>query len=201
MRRYFIWSRNIWKYFHFVLLLTLFSLCFCFIKWGDWSKEDTVKSQHVGSQWNLGVLHILKNNIITLRATAIAQWIRLRLQSSHPRFESKAHYLCFHQFIQLCNVEKTKINKKRPGLAHFFKKKPTKNHYSTQDSLKHWPEKAVLKVSVQSYKVDSETSLLSHQRTFTIDVISIVQLVSSLPGLDWVAFMHNIFYIWYFLVW
>ena len=39
-----------------------------------------------------------------------------------PRFESKEHHLCFHQFIELYNVEKTKINNKRPGLAHFLKK-------------------------------------------------------------------------------
>ena len=52
---------------------------------------------------------------------AIAPWIRLRLPSCCPGFESQAHHLCFHQFIKLCNVEKTKINKNRPGLAHFFK--------------------------------------------------------------------------------
>ena len=54
---------------------------------------------------------------------AIAQWIRLRLPSCCNRFESQAHHLCFHQFIELCNVEKTKINKKGLGLAHFFLKK------------------------------------------------------------------------------
>ena len=40
----------------------------------------------------------------------------------HPS-ESHAYHLCFHQFLfELCNVEKTKINKKRPELAHFLKK-------------------------------------------------------------------------------
>ena len=52
---------------------------------------------------------------------AIAQWIRLRLPSCRPGFESQAHHLRFHEFIELCNVGKTKINKKRPGLAHFLK--------------------------------------------------------------------------------
>ena len=44
-----------------------------------------------------------------------AQWTRLCLPSCHPRFESQAHHQCFYQFVfQLCHVEKTKINKKRP---------------------------------------------------------------------------------------
>ena len=32
-------------------------------------------------------------------------------------FESQEHYLSFYKFL----LEKTKINKKRPGLAHFLK--------------------------------------------------------------------------------
>ena len=64
---------------------------------------------------------------------AIAQWIRLRLPSCRPGFESQAHHLCFHQFIKkLCNVEKTKINKKRPRLAHFFLKKVAVFYFTTQ---------------------------------------------------------------------
>ena len=59
---------------------------------------------------------------------AIAQWIRLRLPSCRPGFESQAHHLRFFQFklfkLYIChlnwNVKRTKINKKRPGLAHFF---------------------------------------------------------------------------------
>ena len=40
-----------------------------------------------------------------------------------PRFDS-SHWQNFieHLFIINC-IEKTKINKKRPGMAHFFKKK------------------------------------------------------------------------------
>ena len=57
------------------------------------------------------------------RGAAIAQWIRLRLPSCRPGFESQAHHQCFYQYIfVLCHVEKTKVNKMRPGLAHFFKK-------------------------------------------------------------------------------
>ena len=54
---------------------------------------------------------------------AIAQWIHLQLPFCHPGFESQAHHQRFYQFIfDLCRVEKTKINKKSPGFAHFFKK-------------------------------------------------------------------------------
>ena len=62
-------------------------------------------------------------------AAPIAQWIRPRVPSCRPGFESQAHHLCFFQFklfkLYIChlnwNVKRTKINKKRPGLAHFFK--------------------------------------------------------------------------------
>ena len=53
---------------------------------------------------------------------AIAQWIRLRLPSCCNGFESQAHHLCFHQFIELCNVEKTKIN---INISPFKKRKST----------------------------------------------------------------------------
>ena len=57
------------------------------------------------------------------RGAAIAQWIGLRLPSCCPGFKYQAHNLRFFQFIfELGQMEKTKINKKRPGLAHFFKK-------------------------------------------------------------------------------
>ena len=51
---------------------------------------------------------------------AIVQWIRLPLPSCRPGFESQAHHLRFHRFIELCNVEKTKINKKEAGIGTFF---------------------------------------------------------------------------------
>ena len=54
------------------------------------------------------------------RVAAIAQWIHLRLPSRRPGFEYQTHQLRFYQIIfDLRHVEKTKINKKRSGLAHF----------------------------------------------------------------------------------
>ena len=57
-----------------------------------------------------------------VRGAASAQWIRLRLPSFCPRFESQAYHPRIYQFIfELCSVEKMKINKKRPGLVHLKK--------------------------------------------------------------------------------
>ena len=48
------------------------------------------------------------------RGAAVAQWIRSRLPSCRPGFESQAHHLRFYQFkFKLYHVEKTKINAKR----------------------------------------------------------------------------------------
>ena len=56
---------------------------------------------------------------------AIAQWICLRLPSCRPVFESQAHHLSFYHLLSnlcyICHVKRTKINKKRPGLAHLKK--------------------------------------------------------------------------------
>ena len=72
---------------------------------------------------------------------AIARWIRLRLPSSRPGFESQSHHLCFFQFIKLklciCHLnwnkvqivylslelecEKNENKQKEAGLAHFYK--------------------------------------------------------------------------------
>ena len=47
----------------------------------------------------------------TTGGAAIVQWIRLRLPSCHPGFESQAHHLSFYQFIfELYHMEKTKLN-------------------------------------------------------------------------------------------
>ena len=54
---------------------------------------------------------------------AIAQWILRRLPSCRPGFESLSHHVCFHQFIEFCNVEKTKINRKGSDIGPFFLKK------------------------------------------------------------------------------
>ena len=49
---------------------------------------------------------------------AITQWIRLRLPSCRPGFESQAFHLSFYKFIVvLCGKDENK-RKKRPELAH-----------------------------------------------------------------------------------
>ena len=53
---------------------------------------------------------------------AIAPWFCLRLPFCGPGFQSQAHHLRFFNLYWNCNVKGTKINKKRPGLAHFLKK-------------------------------------------------------------------------------
>ena len=54
----------------------------------------------------------------------IALWIHLCQSSCCPGFESQAHHLCFYHFKSFlcftCHVKRTKINKKRPGLVHYF---------------------------------------------------------------------------------
>ena len=58
------------------------------------------------------------------RGAAIARWICLCLPSCIPGFESQAHHLCFYHLQYLCyicHVKRTKINKKRPSLAHLKK--------------------------------------------------------------------------------
>ena len=65
-----------------------------------------------------------ERNSGTRRGAAIAQWIHLHLPSFCPGFKSQAHHLRFYQFIfELCRAEGTKLNKKRPGLAHYLKKR------------------------------------------------------------------------------
>ena len=56
---------------------------------------------------------------MTHRGDAIAQWIRLRLPSCCPWFETQAHHLCCHHlwsqlepYICLCIVKRTKIKQK-----------------------------------------------------------------------------------------
>ena len=54
---------------------------------------------------------------------AIAQWIRLRLPSCRPGFESQAHHLSFYQFIfELYHVEKDENKQKEAGIGPFLKK-------------------------------------------------------------------------------
>ena len=53
-------------------------------------------------------------------APAIAPWFRLRLPSCGPRFESRAHHLCFFQFVLLpfeLNCERNKNKQKEAGIG------------------------------------------------------------------------------------
>ena len=52
---------------------------------------------------------------------AIAQWMRLCLPFCGPWFESQARHLCFFNLYLNCDVKRTKINKKKPGLGQFLK--------------------------------------------------------------------------------
>ena len=62
---------------------------------------------------------------------AIAQWIRLRLPSCRPGFESQAHHLCFFsiyivQIVYLSfelECEKNENKRKEAGIGPFFLKK------------------------------------------------------------------------------
>ena len=65
---------------------------------------------------------------------AIAQWIHLCLPYCRPGLESQAHHLCFYE---LCLVENTKINKKRPRLAHLKNKIIEKDHLPWSVKLKN----------------------------------------------------------------
>ena len=72
----------------------------------------------------------IMQTLLSFRGAAIAQWIRLRLPSCRPGFESQAHHLCFFQFIlfklYVChlnwNVKRTKNKQKEAGVGPFFKK-------------------------------------------------------------------------------
>ena len=58
------------------------------------------------------------SRIMHFRDAALAQWIHLRLPSCHPAFASN------YAFINLLNCvmwKNTKINKKKPQLAHLKK--------------------------------------------------------------------------------
>ena len=54
---------------------------------------------------------------------SIALWYHLHLPSCGRGFESQTHHLhFFNLYYWNCNEKRTKINKKRPGLTHFYKK-------------------------------------------------------------------------------
>ena len=59
-------------------------------------------------------------NLVLIGAAAIALWYCLRLILCGHGFKSQTHLLHFFQFVLLnCNEKRTKIKKKRLGLAHF----------------------------------------------------------------------------------
>ena len=73
---------------------------------------------------SLKIIHYGKTSLRW--GAAIAQWICLRLPSCCRGFTSQSHHQHFYQFkieFKLWRVEKTKINKKKPGLAHLLNKK------------------------------------------------------------------------------
>ena len=77
---------------------------FTFSFWKFWSLTGQQPSER-SEQFGLGC----RDSLVDLSMPSIL----------HPQVRLPAHHLCFHQFIKLSNVEKTKINKKRPGLALF----------------------------------------------------------------------------------
>ena len=65
----------------------------------------------------------LINVTILPKGAAIAQWIRLRLPSCWPRFESQVHHLpmllsFIVKFVLYLSCEKNENKQKRPGLDH-----------------------------------------------------------------------------------
>ena len=65
----------------------------------------------------------MPSGYVNIWVAAIAPWLRLRLPFCGRGFETQAHHLCFFNLYWNCNEKRTKINKKRLILAHFYKKK------------------------------------------------------------------------------
>ena len=97
------------------------------------TSEEKV-SQRLGSE--IGQTRTLEVKNIKIGGAAVAQWIRSRLPSCRPGFESQAHHLRFFQiwkiWIVACWKDENK-RKRRPGLAHF--KKKHKIFYDSQMSI------------------------------------------------------------------
>ena len=70
---------------------------------------------------NKGIKQRKRSKLEVERAATTAQWIRLRLSSCDPGFESQAQQLRFFSLNWNCDVKRTKMNQKRPGLAQFQK--------------------------------------------------------------------------------
>ena len=59
----------------------------------------------------------------TLTVHFATQWIRLRLPTCRPRFESQAHHICFYHLVIVkvvlyLSCEKNENKQKRPGGCH-----------------------------------------------------------------------------------
>ena len=81
------------------------------------------------------VIANLVSSIIKIsQVAAIAQWFHLCLPYCGPRFESQAHHAFFNMYYCNCIKKIRKINKKRPGLAHFLKT----HQQSQQKDLRRW---------------------------------------------------------------
>ena len=89
-----------------------------------WRRDSSCRACWLGIRrsrrpWTLSAESNL-NNSLRHRPPGVAQWIRLRLPSCRTGFECSYHLKKNLCNICLCIVNW--INKKRPGLLHFFKK-------------------------------------------------------------------------------
>ena len=67
-------------------------------------------------------LNCEKNKQSSGHGDAIAQWIRLHLPFCGPGFDPQARHLCVFNLYLNGTEKRTKINKTRLGLDHFYKK-------------------------------------------------------------------------------
>ena len=102
---------------------------------------------------------------------AIAQWIHPPLPSCGPGFESQVHHYIVKIFLYICQcIEKrTKINKKRPGLAPYFKFSetwyPASFEYLMPSSLVRF-DRAQIRSQLETYfsSIDDEPFCFSRDR-------------------------------------
>ena len=83
-----------------------------------------------------------------------------------PRFKSQAHHLRFLHLQYLCYiwyVKRTKINKKRPCLAHFLKK-------IFQDVLGSNPKELTLKTLINQHEKGTTPDVLQQPLMFQIQM-------------------------------
>ena len=119
-----------------------------------------------------------------IRGAAIAQWIRLRLPFCCPGFNSQAHHQCLHQIIfELWCVEKTRINKKRPGLADFLKRIV---RYSSLVSFWKKDEK-LLKLNGKERKTERGGREISFLKTWTLVIFFYHSCLKRIPNCGVVA--------------